>query len=76
MFVFCLSGSLTSNNTIAALIVVSLFSSVYLRALCASGPDLLLQLLLSDHPEVEASRQSQWQHHPLPGHLYKTGRGQ
>ena len=39
------------------------------RALCASGPHLLFQFILSDYPEVEASHQSQWQHHPLPGHL-------
>lgn len=76
MFIFGLFGSLTSNNTIAVLIVVSLFSSVHLRALCASGPHLLLQLVLSDHSEVEASCQSQWQHHPLPSHLFKAGRGQ
>lgn len=56
--------------------LVSPSSSIHFRALCASGPHLLLQLLLSDNPEVEASHQSERQHHPLPGHLSKAGWGQ
>ncbi|TNM88030.1 hypothetical protein fugu_006251 [Takifugu bimaculatus] len=43
-----------------------------IQSLCASGPHLLLQLLLSDHLEVETSHQPQRQHHPLPGHLSET----
>ena len=47
------------------------------RSVGASGPHLLLQLLVSDHPEVEAPHGAQRQRHPLPGVLPEAegGRG-
>lgn len=56
-------------HKMAVLTIVWLSSFTHLRALCASGLHLLLQLLLSNYLEVETSHQSQWQHHTLPSHL-------
>lgn len=62
-------------HEMAVLTIVWLSSFTHLRALCASGFHLLLQLLLSNYLEVEASRQSQWQHHTLQSHLPEAARG-
>ena len=55
-------------------------SSVFLwrlpRTLSPAGPHFFVQLLLSDHPQVETSQWPQWQHHSLPGLLPAPARGQ
>lgn len=54
----------------------SSISSLIHRAHGPSGSHFLVQLLLPDYSQVEASSKSQRQHYPLSGHLSQAGGGQ